>query len=59
MGGEELETVSLIHSFYKLFLVNGRKTEVSERRCGDKRTFCKRELRYHNTLVAKDSDSVG
>ena len=41
---EELETVSLVHSFYEFFfffLVNGRKTEVSERRCGDKRTFVK------------------
>ena len=43
VGGEELETVSLVHSFYKLFLVHGRKTEISERRCGDKRTFCKRD----------------
>ena len=34
--------MSLVHSFYEFFfLVNGRKTEVSERRCGDKRTFVK------------------
>ena len=42
VGREELKTVSLVHSFYEFFfLVNGRKTEVSERRCGDKRTFVK------------------